>query len=101
MCPKSKNPKYGLSLVYLVKAHLAAIRLGQCLTRDDFEQQHEFESVTEVIVNVVNGGTGLSQMAVAPGCECLRLMMKVREKRKLFVTEVYNRNIVRKRKRNR
>lgn len=55
-----------------MEAHLAAIGLGQCLARDDFEQQHEFESVTEVIVNVVNGCAGLAQMTVAPGCECLQ-----------------------------
>lgn len=54
-----------------METHFAAVRLGQCLAGNDFQQQHEFEAITEVIVNVVNGGASLAQMTVAPSCECL------------------------------
>lgn len=59
-------------ITYLVETHLASVWLGQGLARDDLQQEHEFESVTKIIVNVLDGGTGFPQVAVAPSSESLR-----------------------------
>lgn len=55
-----------------MESHFAAVRLGQGLARDDLQQEHEFESVTKIIFNVLDGGAGFPQMAVAPGSERLQ-----------------------------
>lgn len=55
-----------------MEAHLAAVRLWQGLARDDFEQQHQLEAIAEVLVDVLDAGAGLPQVAVAPCCEGLR-----------------------------
>ena len=55
----------------LVESHFTAVGLGQSLTRDDFEQQHELEPIAEVIFNVIDTGSGLAQVRVAPRRECL------------------------------
>lgn len=55
-----------------MESHLASVWLGQGLARDDLQQEHEFESVTKIIVNVLDGGTGFPQVAVAPSSESLR-----------------------------
>ena len=60
---------------YLVKAHLAAVGLGQLLARDDLEQQHELEAVAEVLVDLLDLGAGLAQVRVAPGGERLALLL--------------------------
>lgn len=54
-----------------MESHLASVWLGQGLARDDLQQEHEFESVTKIIVNVLDGGTGFPQVAVAPSSESL------------------------------
>lgn len=56
----------------LVEAHLAAIGLGERLAGDHLQQQHQLEAVAEVLLDVVDGCTGLAQMAVTPGGKCLR-----------------------------
>lgn len=55
----------------LVEPHLAAVGLGQRLPGDDLEQQHQLETVAEVVVDVLDAGAGLAQVAVAPCCEGL------------------------------
>lgn len=56
----------------LVEAHLAAIGFGQRLTGDHLQQQHQLEAVAEVLLDVIDGGTGFAQMTVTPGGKCLR-----------------------------
>lgn len=55
----------------LVKTHFAAVRFGQCFAGDDLQQQHEFQAIAEVFVDVFNAGASFSQVTVAPGCESL------------------------------
>lgn len=55
-----------------VETHLAAIGLGQCLARDDLQQQHQLEAIAEVLLDVVDGGASFAQMTVAPRGKCLR-----------------------------
>lgn len=54
-----------------VETHLATIGLGQCLARDDLQQQHQFEAIAEVLLDVVDGGASFAQMTVAPRGKCL------------------------------
>lgn len=61
----------------LVEAHLAAIGLGQRLSGDHLQQQHQLEAVAEVLLDVVDGGTGFAQMTVTPGGKCLLRIIKV------------------------
>lgn len=63
-------------LAYLVETHFAAVGLWQCLTRNDFKQKHEFESIAKIVLDVVDGGASLPQMAVTPSSECLQIEMK-------------------------
>ena len=44
----------------LVESHFAAVGLGQSLARDDFEQEHEFQAVPEVLLDRVDGSACLS-----------------------------------------
>jgi hypothetical protein len=55
-----------------VESHFTAVGLWQCLAWDDFEQQHELESIAEVIFNVIDTGSGLAQVRVAPRRERLQ-----------------------------
>ena len=38
----------------LVEPHLATIRLLECFSGNDLEQQHQFEAIAEVLFNVFN-----------------------------------------------
>jgi len=58
----------------LVESHFATIGLGQLLAGNDFEQQHEFEAVAEIMLDVFDLRPGLTKMAVAPGREGLSLL---------------------------
>ena len=60
-----------LRMSYLVETHLAAVGLWQGLAGDDLQQEHEFESVTKIILDVLDRGAGFTQMAVTPGGEGL------------------------------
>lgn len=55
----------------LVKPHLAPVRLGKGLPRYDFQKKHEFESIAEIFVDVVDRRASFTQVAVTPRCECL------------------------------
>lgn len=50
----------------LVEAHFAAVGLGQRLARYHFQQQHELQSVAEVILDVLNARAGFAQVRIAP-----------------------------------
>lgn len=52
--------------------HAASIGLHKLLVRDHFEEQHQFESILKVFVDVLNRRADLAQMRIAPGRECLR-----------------------------
>lgn len=54
-----------------VETHLAAIGLGQRLTRDHLQQQHQLEAIAEILLDVVDGGTSFTQMTVTPRGKCL------------------------------
>lgn len=56
----------------LVEAHLATVRLGQGLPGDHLQQQHQFEAIAEVLLDVFDAGAGFPQVAVAPCRECLK-----------------------------
>lgn len=56
----------------LVKAHLAPVGLGERLARYDLQEEHELEAIAEIVFYVIYRGARFSQMAVAPGCECLK-----------------------------
>lgn len=49
-----------------METHLAAVGLGQGFAGDDFQQQHEFQAITEVLVDVLDAGAGFAEVAVAP-----------------------------------
>lgn len=55
----------------LVESHLSPVGLGQGLAGDDFQQEHELESVAEIILDVVNSSSGFAQVRIAPGCKSL------------------------------
>ena len=55
----------------LVEAHLAAVGLGQCLAGDDLQQQHQLQTVAEVVLDVVDARSRLAQVRVAPRCKRL------------------------------
>lgn len=55
-----------------VETHLATIGLGQSLTRDNFEQQHQFQAIAKIVFDIVDRGAGLAQMTVTPGGEGLK-----------------------------
>ena len=60
----------------LVESHFTTVGLWQRLTRDNFKQEHELESIAEVIFNVINAGTGLAQVRVAPRGKSLLFKIK-------------------------
>lgn len=41
------------------------------LTWDNFQKQHEFQSIPEVLLNIFNLNTSFPQVGVTPGCEGL------------------------------
>lgn len=45
--------------------------LTRSLTRNDLQEEHELESVPEVLVDVLNLRASLPKVGVAPGCEGL------------------------------
>ncbi len=49
-----------------MEAHLAAVGFGQRLARDDLEEQHQLETVAEVVLDVLDARAGLAQVRVAP-----------------------------------
>lgn len=60
-----------------VETHFTAIGLGQSLTRDHFKQQHQFQAIAEIVLNIIDTRTGFTQMTVAPCCKCLKDRMKI------------------------
>lgn len=54
-----------------METHFATIWLWQCFARDDFQKQHKFESIAEILFNVIDGCASFSQMTVTPSSECL------------------------------
>ena len=61
---------------YLVEAHLSTIWLWQSFARNDFEQEHQFETVAKIIFNTFNRCSSFAQMTVAPSSEGLRKLIK-------------------------
>lgn len=59
-----------------MEAHLSTVWLWQGFARNDFEQEHQFETITEIIFNTFNRCSSFAQMAVAPGSEGLRKLIK-------------------------
>ena len=55
----------------LVEAHLATVGLGQCLARDHLQEQHQLQTVAEVVLDVVDARARLAKVRVAPRCERL------------------------------
>lgn len=55
----------------LMETHFAAIRLRQRLAGNHLQQQHQLKSITKIFFDVLDLGTGLSQMRIAPGSEGL------------------------------
>lgn len=49
-----------------METHLAAVGFGQGFAGDDLQQQHELQSITEVLIDVFNAGAGFAEVAVAP-----------------------------------
>ena len=54
-----------------VKSHLAAVRLGQGLAGNDLEQEHELESIPEILLDVLDLCSSLAQVGVDPCGESL------------------------------
>ena len=55
-----------------VESHFSAVWAGEALSRDHFQEQHEFESGAEIGVDEVDLRARLAQVRVAPGGESLR-----------------------------
>ena len=55
----------------LVEAHLATVGLGEALTGDNLQEEHKFETITEVDINGLDTGTSFAEVGVAPSGECL------------------------------
>ena len=55
-----------------VKPHLTFVRFRQLLARDDLEQQHQLQTVAEVLLDHLNLRVHLAEMGVAPGSERLQ-----------------------------
>ena len=45
-----------------MKPHLAPVRLLQGLARNDLQQQHEFEAIAEIFLDILDLRTSLAQM---------------------------------------
>lgn len=77
-----KSIKHHLTImcqrVYLVESHFTAIWLGKSFSRNNFEQEHELESVTEIIFNTFDCCSSFTQMTVAPSSEGLSTKEKER-----------------------
>jgi len=58
-----------------VESHFAAVWLWELLAGNDFEQQHKFEPVAEVMLNVLDLGASFAEMTVAPSREGLSLLL--------------------------
>ena len=56
----------------LVEAHLATVGLGEALAGDDLEEEHKFETISEVDINGLDTGTSFAEVGVAPSGECLK-----------------------------
>lgn len=54
-----------------MESHLAAVRLWQCLAGNHLEQQHQLESITKVLLDVLDLRARLPQVRIAPGSEGL------------------------------
>ena len=54
-----------------VESHLTSVGFGESFAGDDFEQEHEFEAVSEVGGDFFDAGAGFSEVGVAPCCEGL------------------------------
>ena len=52
--------------------HFASVWLGQGLARDDLQQQHELQPISEVLLDVLDLGPGFPEVGVDPGCEGLK-----------------------------
>jgi len=50
-----------------VESHPTPIWLGQRFTGNHLQEEHQFQSITEVLFNVLNLCTDLRQVRVAPG----------------------------------
>lgn len=54
-----------------VDAHLASVGLRQLLPRNDFEQKHQLQPIAKVFFYVLDLGSRLAKVRVAPGGEGL------------------------------
>lgn len=61
----------------LVEAHLAAVGLGQGFAGNHLQQQHQLQTIAEILLDVLDGGARLPQVAVTPCCECLKTNNKL------------------------
>ena len=55
-----------------MEAHLAPVWLGERLARDDLEEEHELEAVSEVLLDVLDLRPRLPQVRVHPCREGLQ-----------------------------
>lgn len=56
---------------HFVETHLASVGFWKSLTGDDLEEKHQFQSIAEIIIDVLDCCSSFAQMAVAPGGEGL------------------------------
>lgn len=54
-----------------METHLASVGFWKSLTGDDLEEKHQFESIAEIIIDILDCCSSFTQMAVAPGGEGL------------------------------
>ena len=54
-----------------MEPHFAAVGFWKLFAGNDFEEKHEFQSIAEVLFDILDLSTGLTKMAVAPGREGL------------------------------
>ena len=54
-----------------VEPHLASVWPGEGLAGNDLQQQHEFETIPEVLLDVLDLSAGFAQMRVYPSSESL------------------------------
>ena len=56
----------------LVDSHLSSVGFRQLLAGDDLKQQHQFQAVSKVLLDVLDLSSCLAQVRVAPCCERLQ-----------------------------
>ena len=59
----------------LVEAHFASVGFRQGFARNHLQQQHELQSIAEIVLNVLDAGASFAQVRITPRRERLEKKM--------------------------